>query len=170
MVDWIHGNTASLWPRVALDSELVLSTRSLHEGLVGSATTSNDTDHSTDVAGDDLLGSRWELDAGLSLIWVVADNCDIVSGSASECSTISNLLLDVRDDGTLRDGANWEDVSDGESSLLASVDELSGVHALIGDEGLGVKLETVDIARNWTRASGAPRPGSWMMSFTIPRM
>ena len=25
MVDWVHGNTTSLWPRVALDSELVLS-------------------------------------------------------------------------------------------------------------------------------------------------
>ena len=24
MVDWVHGNTTSLWPRVALDSELML--------------------------------------------------------------------------------------------------------------------------------------------------
>src|ERR1700742_4793484 len=29
MVDGVHGNTTSLWPRVALDGEFMLSTRSL---------------------------------------------------------------------------------------------------------------------------------------------
>jgi len=29
VIDWVHGNTTSLWPRVALDGELMLGTGSL---------------------------------------------------------------------------------------------------------------------------------------------
>lgn len=114
-----------------------------HERLVGSATSSNDTDHSTDAARDNLLGTGWELDASLALIWVVSNNGNVVSGSASKSTTVTDLLLDVGDDGTLGDLADWENVSDGQSSVLASVDELAGVHALVGDEGLRVELESV---------------------------
>lgn len=47
MVDGVHGHTTSLGPAVALDGELVLGARSLEEGLVGTATTGDDTDHTT---------------------------------------------------------------------------------------------------------------------------
>ena len=64
MVDGVHGNTTSLGPAVALGSELcfvsnkthqldqdkaylVLGTRRLHERLVCTATSSDDTDHTT---------------------------------------------------------------------------------------------------------------------------
>jgi hypothetical protein len=163
MVDWIHGNTTSLWPRVALDSELMLSTGCLyevvsniptprvlvsrtHERLVGSSTTCHNSDHSTDIAGNNLLGAGWELDTSLSLIWVVANNGDIVSGSTSKSTTIANLLLDVGDDGTFWDLTDWEDVSDGEGSVLSGVDELASVHSLVGDESLGVELESIRVA------------------------
>jgi hypothetical protein len=119
-----------------------------HEGLVGTSTTSNDTDHTTDAAENDLLGSGWELDAGLALIRVVSNNGNVVSGSASKSTTVTDLLLNVGDDGTLGDGADWENVSDGQSSVLAGVDELAGVHALVGDEGLGLELESVWVAEN----------------------
>jgi len=143
MVDWVHGNTTSLWPAVALDGELVLSTGSLQERLVGTTTTSDDTDHSTGVALDDLLGTGWELDTGLALIWVVTDNGNVVSGGTTESTTVTDLLLDVGDDGTFWDGSERKDVSDGQGSVLTGVDELAGVHALVGDEGLGVELELV---------------------------
>jgi len=113
------------------------------EGLVCSATTSDDTDHATGVAADDLLGARGKLDAGLALIGVVSDNGDVVARCATESTTVTDLLLDVGDDGSLRNGAEGEDVSDGESGVLSSVDELSSVHALVGDEGLGLLLELV---------------------------
>lgn len=148
MVDGVHGNTTSLGPRVTLDSELMLSTRSLHERLVGSATTSNDSNHSSGAALDDLLRTGWELDSGLALIGVVADDGHVVSGGTSESTTVANLLLNVRDDGTFGDGSERENVSDGKSGVLAGVDELSGVHALVGDEGLGVELESVGVAEN----------------------
>lgn len=57
MVDRVHGNTTSLGPAVTLDGELMLGTRSLEEGLVSSATTSDNTDHSSGVAADNLLGA-----------------------------------------------------------------------------------------------------------------
>jgi hypothetical protein len=113
------------------------------ERLVGTTTTSDDTDHSTGVARDDLLGTGWELDTGLALIWVVTDNGNVVSGGTTESTTVTDLLLDVGDDGTFWDGSERKDVSDGQGSVLTGVDELAGVHALVGDEGLGVELELV---------------------------
>ena len=148
MVDGVHGNTTSLGPAVALDSELMLGTRGLEEGLVGTATTSDDADHATGVAVDDLLGAGGELDTGLALVGVVADDGDVVAGGAAESAAVAGLLLDVGDDGTLGDGAEREDVADGQGGLLAGVDELAGVHALVGDEGLLVLLELVGVAED----------------------
>ena len=148
MVDGVHGNTTSLGPAVALDSELMLGTRGLEEGLVGTATASDDADHATGVAVDDLLGAGGELDTGLALVGVVADDGDVVAGGAAESAAVAGLLLDVGDDGTLGDGAEREDVADGQGGLLAGVDELAGVHALIGDEGLLVLLELVGVAED----------------------
>lgn len=119
-----------------------------HERLVGTSTTGDDTDHTTDGGRDDLLGSGWELDASLALIWVVANDGNVVSGGTSKSTTVTDLLLNVGDDGSFWDLADWEDVADGQSSVLSGVDELSGVHALVGDEGLGVKLEAVWVAEN----------------------
>jgi hypothetical protein len=166
MVDGVHSNTTSLGPRVALDSKLMLSTRGLckvisecsmhsfrsprrtQQGFVGSSTSCNDTNHSSGTALDDLLCARWELDTGLALIWVMANNGNIVTRCASKSSTVTNLLLHVCDNSSFRDGAKREDVSDCEVGVLAGVDELTSVHALVRDEGLGVKLESVGIAED----------------------
>lgn len=96
----------------------------------------------------DLLGAGGELDAGLALIGVVADDGDVVAGGAGKAATVTDPLLDVRDDGTLGHRANREDVANGEGSVLAGVDELARVHALVGDEGLGVELEPVGVAED----------------------
>lgn len=148
MIDGVHGNTTSLGPAVALDSELVLGARSLQERLVGTATTSNDTDHTTGGRVENLLGTGGELDAGLALIRVVANNGDIVAGGAAQGATVTNLLLDVRDDGTLGHGAKGQDVADGQGGLLTGVDELAGVHAFVGNEGLLHLLELVGVAED----------------------
>jgi len=128
------------------------------EGLVCSATASDDTDHTTRAAADDLLCAGGELDAGLALIGVVADNGDVVAGSATESATVTDLLLDVGYDGTLRDGAEGQDVADGQGGVLAGIDELAGVHALVGNEGLGGLLELVggveDDAREGSTTTG----------------
>jgi hypothetical protein len=57
MVDGVHGHTTSSGPAVPLDLVLQLGARSLKQRLVGSSTTSNNTDHTTGSAGNDLLGA-----------------------------------------------------------------------------------------------------------------
>jgi hypothetical protein len=118
------------------------------ERLVGTSTTGDNTDHATDGALDDLLGARRKLDAGLALVGVVANDGNVVARGTSERTTVANLLLDVGDDSSLRDGAEGKDVADGERGVLAGVDELAGVHALVGDEGLGVELVAVGVAED----------------------
>lgn len=113
------------------------------ERLIGTATTSDNTDHATRTGVDDLLGTGRQLDAGLALIGVVANDGDVVAGGTAESATVTNLLLHIRDDGSLRHRAERQDVSDGQSGLLADIDELAGVHALVGNESLGDLLELV---------------------------
>lgn len=146
MIDGVHGNTTSLGPGVALDSELVLGARSLEQGLVGTATTSDDTNHTTGGVLDDLLGTGGELDTGLAILGVVANDGNVVTGGTAKSTTVTGLLLDVGDDGTLGHGGQGKDVADGQGGVLTGVDELAGVHALVGNEGLGDHLELVGVA------------------------
>lgn len=145
MIHGVHGNTTSLGPRVALDSELVLGARSLEQRLVGTATTGDDTNHTTGGVLDDLLGTGGQLDTGLAILGVVANDGHVVTGGTAQSTTVTGLLLDVGDDGTLGNGSQGENVADGQGSVLAGVDELAGVHALVGDEGLGDGLELVGV-------------------------
>lgn len=113
---------------------------------------------------DDLLGARGELDAGLALIRVVADNGDVVAGGSAQSTTVTDLLLDVGDDGTLRHLTEGEDVADGQGSLLSGVDELAGVHAFVGDEGLGNLLESVGVTEDDLGERGTTTCKSIMVS------
>lgn len=102
----------------------MLSPGGLEEGLVCTATASNDTDHTAGGVGEDLLGTGGELDTGLALIEVVADDGYVVSGGTAERTTVTRLLLDVGEDGTFGDGGEGEDVADGKGGVLSGVDEL----------------------------------------------
>jgi hypothetical protein len=56
---------------------------------------------------------------------------------ATYCTTVANLLFNVGNDGTFGNGTKWQDVTNGQGSVFPCVDELTSVHALIGDKGLG---------------------------------
>jgi hypothetical protein len=90
----------------------------------------------------------------------VADDGHVVARGTAERTTVTGLVFDVGKDGTFRYGVEREDVADGESGVLASVDELcmsallspamlhiptnlASVHALVGNEGLCIVLESV---------------------------
>lgn len=64
MLNGIHGNTTHLRPRVPLCLVLVVSTASLQDGLVNTATTCNDAHHGSVMRLDHLLGARGKLHAG----------------------------------------------------------------------------------------------------------
>jgi len=81
----------------------------------------------------------------------------VVAGSSGEFATISQLLLQLADDGSLGHGAHGHHVADGQTGLLAAVHELTGVHALHRDERLLALLESVRIPEfdNGQRSSSA---------------
>ena len=62
MLHRVHGHTTDLRPAVPLHAVLVVRVTSLQHGLLSPASTSNLTDHGTAAAGDNLLGTRGELD------------------------------------------------------------------------------------------------------------
>jgi hypothetical protein len=72
----VHGNTSDLGPAVTLDLVLVVVVTGLQNGLISSATTSDDTNSGAGVRLNDLLGTRWE----------------------SECQTVSPSILLSFDD------------------------------------------------------------------------
>ena len=71
----------------------------------------------------------------------MGDDGGVVAGSSGEFAAISQLLLELADDGSLWHDADWHNVSDRQVGLLATVDELTSVHALDRDERLLALLE-----------------------------
>jgi hypothetical protein len=100
-------------PLVSLGLVLVVSTASLQHGLVSASTTGNKTNHSSAAAGNGLLGTRWQSDSGHTLISVLGHNDSVVTRSAGQLATVTCLGLDIANNGTLRDRANGDNVSNG---------------------------------------------------------
>lgn len=148
MIDRVHGHTTGLGPRVPLDREFMLRPARLEQRLVRPATTGHNTDHAPHAALDHLLRARRKLDAGLALVRVVANDGDVVTRRPAQRTPVADLLLHVADHRTLGHAAEREHVADVQGRILAGVDELAGVHALVGDEGLGVQLEAVRVAED----------------------
>lgn len=106
------------------------------QGLICTTTSSNNANHSSRAALHNLLGTAGKFDASLSFLGVMADDSNVVPRRAAQRTAVANLLLNVGHDGTFGDRAKGQDVSDGQGSVFTSVDELAGVHAFVGDEGL----------------------------------
>jgi len=78
----------------------------------------------------------------------VTDDDSGGAGGTGETATITELGLDVRDNGTLGHHINGEDVTDAQRGFSATVQELAGVHAFDSDEILNVLLEFITISEN----------------------
>ena len=148
MVHGVHGNTTSLRPRVSLDLVLVESTTSLKQRLVNTTTTSNNTNDTTGVGGDDLLGTGRKLQTGLALIGVVSNDDNVVTRGSTKSTSVTRLLLNVGEDGTLRNGAEGKNVTNVQRGLLTSVDELTGVETFVSNEGLLTLLVLVRVTED----------------------
>jgi len=142
MVYGVHGNTTSSGPAVTLSLVLVEGTTSLEQRLVNTTTTSDDTDGSTGAGGNNLLGTGGELDASLTVL-TVTDDGSVVTRGTGKSTTVTSVLLNIADDGTFGHGGKGKDIANGEGSLLSAVDELTSVHTLSSDEGLGTETVLV---------------------------
>ena len=78
----------------------------------------------------------------------MADDGSVVSGSTSKSTTVTDLLLNVADDGTLRALANGDDVADGQSGLFTAVNEGTGVEAFSSNESLFAELVAVGVTED----------------------
>ena len=111
MLDWVHGNTSHSWEVVSLSLVLVPGSVGLEEWLVGSLSSSNDSNHSSALTHDGLSGSRWKSDSGLSEVIGVTDDDSRGSGSSGELSSVSGLTLAVGHNGTFWQGVDWKNIS-----------------------------------------------------------
>jgi len=148
MLDWVHGDTSNSWPVLSLSLHLVPNSVGLEEWLVSSLTTGGNTDHSSAGSDNSLSGSGWESDSGLLEVIGVTNDDSRGTGGSGERSSVSLLTLTVGYDGTLWHGADWENVSNGKGGFLTSVDKLTGVHSLDGNEILNSLLVSVCISED----------------------
>ena len=114
MLDWVHSDTSDSWPVLSLSSGLEPGVSGLEEWLVGSLTTSDDSNHGSAGSNDGLSGTGWKSDSGLLTIIGVTNDDSGSSGGSGERASISELSLTVGDDGTLWHAVNWKDVSNRE--------------------------------------------------------
>lgn len=78
----------------------------------------------------------------------MADDGGVVTRGSGERSSVTNLLLDVADDGTFGALADGEDVADVEGSLLAAVDKRAGGETLSSEESLLSELVSVRVTED----------------------
>jgi len=78
----------------------------------------------------------------------VTDDGGVVARSAGKCTTVTNLLLNVADNGTFGELTNGENVANSESCFLATIDESTSVETFSSDESLAAKLVAVRVAEN----------------------
>lgn len=142
----ILGNTTNSGPAVSLDGILVVSTSSLEQGLVRSASASDNTNLSSDCGGNRLLSSRRKTETSGALLVIVRDNDGEGTRPTSKGTAVSQLGLDVADNGTFRYRREGKDVANSEGGLLSAVHKLSRVHAFGADKNLIVALVVVGIA------------------------
>ena len=114
VLDGVHRHTTHLRPAVTLDLELVVVSASLEEGLVAATTTRNLTHGGTAAGGDRLLGTGGELDAGEPGVGVVGDEDAVLAGSLGKDAAVTELRLNIGDNGALGHGVHGEDVADSE--------------------------------------------------------
>jgi len=148
MLDGVHGNTSNTGPVSLLGLSLEVGVVGLEEGLVSSLSTGNNTNHSSAGALDGLSDARRKSDSGLLSVFGMTDDDARVTGGTCKTATVTELGLDVGDDGTLGHGVEGEDIADGEGGFGSSVNKLAGVHALDSDEILSALLVFVLVSEN----------------------
>ena len=153
VVNGVHGHTTSARPAVALDAVLVVGTAGLEQGLVNTTTTGNNTDSSTAEARHRLLGARGQTNTGHTRVEVVTDHSGVVARRTRERSAVTDLLLDVAHNRTLRERAQRKHVADVKHGLLTAVHKLTRVQTFGSDKRLSDLLVVVRVternAREW---------------------
>lgn len=132
----------------AMSTSSNVSAQRTQHWFVGSATTCNNPDHPSSTTRNDLLCATGKLYSCLALIRIMPNNGNVIARGPTKCSSVTSLLFHVCHDSPFRHRSHRKDISNCQRSVLAGVDELPSVHALICDERLGFELEFVGIAED----------------------
>jgi len=114
MLDGVHRNTSHDRPVTLLGVGPVVGFVGLEHGLVSSGSTSDNTDHASAATKEGLADAGRESDSGLLAVFGVTDDDGGGAGGAGEAAAVTELSLDVGDNGALRHHIDGEDVADGE--------------------------------------------------------
>ena len=112
MLDGVHGNTSDARPVPLLGVGLEVGVVGLQERLVSSLAASDDANHGSAATDDGLADAGGQSDASLLSVFGVTDHNGGGARGTGENSAISQLGLEVGNDGSLRHGINREDVAD----------------------------------------------------------
>ncbi len=74
MIDRVHSHTTNSWESLSESLKLVEESTSLHDWLLVSSSTSNNTDGGSTKTWDGFSGTRWESDSGSGPIIRVSNN------------------------------------------------------------------------------------------------
>ncbi|CAD6208436.1 GSCOCG00003449001-RA-CDS [Cotesia congregata] len=146
MLNWVHSNTTNLRPAVPLDLVLVVRTPGFQDRLVNTSTTSNDTNHSSVVGGNNFFCSRWKLYTSLFTVGVVGDDSGVVSGCTGKSATVSGLFFKITYYCSFGHSSDRHNVANLECGFFAAVYELPGVHAFGGNKQFFSCLKFVGIS------------------------
>ena len=89
----------------------------------------------------------------------MANHNGVITRSPSEDPTVTNMVLNVTHNGTLRNGSDRQYISYNEIGLFATIDELASVHAFSGHEQLLLML----VAKRVTEGNS----GEWSASTRV---
>ncbi|GIX63879.1 uncharacterized protein BcabD6B2_33140 [Babesia caballi] len=146
VVHGVHGNTTHARPAVALGLVLEVGSTGLEERLVNTTAAGDEADNGTRSGLHTLTSAGRKTDPRHLAVVRVPDDGGVGAGSFGQTATVAALLLETRNDGTLRHLADGQAVANRKAGFAAKVDVLAGVHALDGDHALVVGAELVGIA------------------------
>ena len=112
MLDGVHTDTSHLGPHLSLGFGLEVLGSSLQEGPFVSSSSSNDADHGSGASNDGSSDTTGQLDSGLGAVFALADDGGEGYTGSGELSSVSGEVLNVADDGSFRDFAHRQHVSD----------------------------------------------------------
>jgi len=147
MVNGVHVHGLDLRPAGSSDFVFVIRDTGFQDGLFGSAATSDDSDHGTRFTLHGLSSARGKSDSRLGSIFGVTDDGAVGSGGSGQVASVSQVGFDVAYQGTFGDLVHGEDITDGESSTLTTINVLTGVHTFGADEIFCVLLIAISISK-----------------------
>ncbi len=140
MVDGVHSDTTYSWESLSESLELVEKGSGLHDWLLVSSSTSNDSNGSSAETGNGFSGSWWKSDSGsAAIIWMSNNGC-VSSWASGVSSLVSNGGLNVADGCTFWDSVDWKDVTGWDGGLSSAEQVLSWVCSFSSEEIFGVVL------------------------------